>query len=245
MREMVDSFRSLSPVPKVLVGGTLLIAGIVLLLNVPNVLAVLFVIVAVVAVVGFLSLPFIALAIGAYTMARAFHRRIQRQAPAIPGQPATAPARATSPAPAPGSFVAQYARARELTTSDLPPEIGGMVARICDKTAALRSPDQSGLLTVEDREHVERTLDEYLVHVLATYRALPKGSEQWQVEPEGETAIQLVLRQLHLLEESLDRIAQRVFQAGAAQLTAQQRFLEERLGERSPHDLGLPPPPPA
>jgi hypothetical protein len=194
-----------------------------------------------VGIVGVLSLPFIALAIGGYMMVRAFGRWARPKAPPIPAQPVQ-PAPAVAAAPTTPQSPHQP---QPPSPTDLPPEIAGTLARIGDKAAALRAPEQVGFVSVEDRQHIERTLDEYLVNILATFRALPKGSEEWQVEPEGETAIQLVLRQLHLLEESLDMIAQRVFQAGAAQLTAQQRFLEERLGQPQPPDLGLPPPPTA
>ncbi|MBO0706688.1 MAG: hypothetical protein J2P39_15290, partial [Candidatus Dormibacteraeota bacterium] len=122
---------------------------------------------------------------------------------------------------------------------DLPPDLAAQVARVQEKAAALQSAEQQPYLHVEDRRRVEETVEEYLPRILATHRAFPLGSEGWTVPSEGTTVRDLIARQLTVLEENLDEIARRVFQAGADHLIAQQRFLEERFQRERPGELQL------
>jgi hypothetical protein len=211
----------------VVVGGLVLVAGIVVLVNVPNILGAIAVAVLVLlaiglalVVLGLFSLPFVAAGLAVYGLAKLLRPNSRPPVPAT-SRPADLP-----PAPA----------------AELPPGIAAKVARVHERAAALRSPAQSVFLSPEDQQHIDRTLNEYLPNCLATYQALPRGSADWAAEPGGETASQLVERQLLLLEENLDRIGQRIFHAGAAQLVAQHRFLEERLRPQPPGDLELWPP---
>jgi hypothetical protein len=224
MSDLLRSYRSLPTGQRVVVGGLVLVAAVVVLVNIPGVLSalavaglVLLAIVAIVAVVGICSLPFVGVGLAIYGLVKVL-RPDPRPAALVP------PPAARSPLPSPG---------------ELPAEIAAEVARVRDRAAALRSPAQSAFLSVEDQQHIDRTLNEYLPNCLATYQALPEGSADWPAEPGGETASQLVIRQLRLLGESLERIGKTVFQAGAAQLVAQQRFLEERFRPDPPGELDL------
>jgi hypothetical protein len=235
MRELARSFRALPTFPRVAIGGALLIAAVILASNVPTLLATLVVVglvilavALVLAFVGLCSLPFVGFGLGIYGLVRAFRAGLE------PAPGALAP-----PAFGGGSQAAPTADPAPRSSADLPPEIAARVERIQDRAAALRSPGQSVFLSAEDQQHIDRTLNEYLPNCLATYQALPAGSADRAAGPEGETAGELVERQLGLLEESLDAIGQRVFQAGAAQLVAQQRFLEERLRPHQEADLHL------
>jgi hypothetical protein len=236
MRELATSYRSLPLLTRVVVGGAFVIAAIVLLVNVPNILTAILVvglallaIGLVLAFLGLCSLPFVGLGLALYGLVKAL------RPPSQP--PGWAPA---APAVGQGSRSTRAVGRSELEPpAGLPAEIAAEEARLRDKAAALRSPGQSVFLTAEDQQHIDKTLNEYLPNCLATYQGLPSGSADWPAGPKGETASQLVERQLRLLEESLDRIGQRVFQAGAAQLVAQQRFLEERFRPRAPADLEL------
>ncbi|MBO0687772.1 MAG: hypothetical protein J2P45_31875, partial [Candidatus Dormibacteraeota bacterium] len=162
---------------------------------------------------AFLSLPFVALGFAGYAMVRALRNARPPTAPAH--APGLAPPRAVPPTPD--------------STVDLPPQVAEMVARIRGKAAALRGQHQSTFLGPDDLHHIDSLLNEYLPGCLATYRALPQGSTSQPADAEGKSADQLVLEQLALLEQGLDQISRRVLRAGAAQLIAQQRFLEERL----------------
>jgi len=234
---VVRAFRSLPGPSRVAIVVVLVIAAAILVANAPGVLAALLVVSLVLlavglmlAFVGICSLPFVGFGLAVYGLVNAF-RPNTPLADWAPARLVTRGHRAAQAAvnPAPGAAAG----------ADLPPGIAAMVERVRDRAAALRSPGQSELLSPEDQQHIDRTLNEYLPNCLATYRSLPAGSADWAAGPEGETAGQLVERQLGLLEESLDRIGQRVFQAGAAQLIAQQRFLEERLRPAAESDLHL------
>jgi hypothetical protein len=225
MGDLLRSYRSLPTGQKVVVGGLVLIAAIVVLVNVPGILSavavaglVLLGIALLLAVVGVCALPFAGIGLAFYGLAKALRPD--------PPPPAALSPRPTAPPP-------------PESPAELPAEIAAQVARVRERAAALRSPDQSAFLSVEDQQHIDRTLNEYLPNCLATYQALPGGSADWPAEPGGETASQLVKRQLGLLDESLERIGKTVFQAGAAQLVAQQRFLEERLRPDPRGDLNL------
>ncbi|MGH7912049.1 MAG: hypothetical protein ACREOV_10025, partial [Candidatus Dormibacteraceae bacterium] len=98
---------------------------------------------------------------------------------------------------------------------------------------------QWGLLSPEDQMHVDRIIGEYLPAIVKTYHGVPRGTQDWPVKEGGPTVLDLVEHQLTLLERGLDAIADRVFKAGAAQLLAQQQFLQERLGDQSPSELTI------
>jgi hypothetical protein len=148
-----------------------------------------------------------------------------------PGAPAGGPLYA-APAPAPP-------RRQSNPPAELPPRLQALVARIHDKAAALRDPRQWHLVPPEDQVHLDRVLSEYLPAILNTYRGIPRGAEDWPVRDGGPSVIDVVEHQLRLIEQSLDAIAERVFKMGAAQLLAQQQFLEERLGEGPPGELTI------
>jgi hypothetical protein len=234
MRELGEWYRSLPTLARVAIAGALLVAAIVVVANVPSILSALLVvglvllaIGVVLTVVGICSLPFVGFGLAVYGLVKALG--------------SISPPRRT-PAPVVDDRRSGSAGANQVQlgpTAELPAEIAAGVARLQGKAAALRSPGQEVFLTMEDQQHLDRTLNEYVPNCLATYQGLPSDSSSWPAGPEGETASQLVERQLRLLEESLDEIRQRVFEAGAAQLVAQQRFLEERFRPRVPADLDL------
>lgn len=148
-----------------------------------------------------------------------------------PVAPAVGPLHA-APAPA-------QPRRQTNPRADLPPRLHAILARIHDKAAALRDPRQWHLVPPEDQVHVDRVLGEYLPAILNTYRGIPRGAEDWPVRDGGPSVVEVVEHQLRLLEQSLDAVAERVFKTGAAQLLAQQQFLEDRLGEGPPGELTI------
>lgn len=211
-------YRARSPLARTLIAVGLFLLALVFAASLPGALRVLaaagvalLVLAFGLAILAFLSLPFVALGFAGYAMVRAL--RNARPAPAQ--APGPAPPRAVPPPPD--------------STVDLPPQVAEMVGRIRGKAAALRGQHQSTFLGPDDLHHIDSLLNEYLPGCLATYRALPQGSTAQPADPEGKSADQLVLEQLALLEQGLDQISRRVLRAGAAQLIAQQRFLEERL----------------
>jgi hypothetical protein len=228
MRQTMQSYRALPPATRVVVGVGVVVAAIVVAANAPNILgailAIVVVLVVLALVLGVLALPFVVAVLAVYGLVKALRpgpaAAGAAAAGAAPVGPPTAQALPSQPAAAPPGAQAP---------AELPPEIAARAARVRDRAIALRSADGARYLGAEDQELIERTLSQYLPGCLATYQALPRSATSQPMEAGGKTADQLVADQLRLLEESLDRVAQRVFEAGAAQLVAQQRFLEERL----------------
>lgn len=187
------------------------------------------------------ALPFAAV-LGLVLLITRHHRASAPAMYAYPPYPLD-PQPAAVPGRRPGRAAASPVRSRRRPdpAADLPPAVQGLVVKIHDKIAALRDPRQWQLVSPEDQIHIERIGGEYLPAILETFRSIPRGTEEWAVDPEGRRAVDLVEHQLRLLEQGLDAIAERVFKAGAAQLMAQQQFLEDRLGEGSPSELWIPP----
>jgi hypothetical protein len=228
MRRPMQSYRALPPAGRVVVGVGAVVAAIVVAANAPQILGAILAIVVVLLVLAFilaiLAAPFLVVVLAVYGLVKVLRREpavaaAVRAGPAPVG-PLAAQALPSEPAPAPGAPQA---------AAELPPEIAAQAARVRDRAIALRSADGARYLGAEDQDLIERTLSQYLPGCLATYQALPRSATSQPMEAEGKTGDQLVAEQLRLLEESLDRVTQRVFEAGAAQLVAQQRFLEERL----------------
>ncbi len=163
--------------------------------------------------------------------------------PGLQGGPAPYPPAPAPRAPAAGPLHAGPTPPQPLRqtnpAADLPPRLQALLARIHDKAAALHDPRQWHLVPPEDQVHLDRVLGEYLPAILNTYRGIPRGAEDWPVRDGGPSVIDVVEHQLRLLEQSLDAIAERVFKMGAAQLLAQQQFLEDRLGEGPPGELTI------
>ncbi|MBO0701392.1 MAG: hypothetical protein J2P38_00560 [Candidatus Dormibacteraeota bacterium] len=124
--------------------------------------------------------------------------------------------------------------------ADLPPRLQALAARIRDKATALRDPGQWHLVPPEDQVQLDRIIGEYLPSILHSYRGIPRGTHDWPINDGGPSVVDVVEHQLHLLEQGLDAIADRVFKVGASQLLAQQQFLEDRLGDRPPGELTIP-----
>ena len=218
-----------------------LVATVVAAALVPAALHALAIMVGLVIVFAICALPF-ATVIGIVLLVTGRHRR-------------TAPAMYPNAYPAPGLHdprgprpVAQATppygrfapgRPRYDPAADLPPRLQALVARIRDKAAALRDPRQWHLVSPEDQIQLDRILGEYLPAILQTYFGIPRGAHDWPISDGGPSVVEAVEQQLILLEQGLDAIADRVFKAGAAQLLAQQQFLQDRLGEGPPGELSI------
>lgn len=228
MRQTIKSYRALPPAGRVVVGVGAVVVAIVLAANAPNILGAILAIVVVLLVLAFvlglIALPFVVAALAVYGLVKAVRPGRATANPAAAGPPPVGPLAAAALPSEPAA-----APAAPQAPAELPPEIAAQAARVRDRAIALRSADGARYLGAEDQDLIERTLSQYLPGCLATYQALPRSATSQPMEAGGKTADQLVAEQLRLLEESLDGVAQRVFEAGAAQLVAQQRFLEERL----------------
>ena len=152
MRELIQLYRALPGLARVAIAGALVLAAIALIGNVPNLLtailvagAVLLALGAVLAVLGVISLPFVGICLAVYGLVKAL--RSVSQPPSL-ASPTNVPQLAGGLPPAP--------------PPDLPTGIAAREARVRDKADALRSPGQAVFLTVDDQQHVDRTLNEYL-----------------------------------------------------------------------------------
>ncbi len=217
----------------------LLVATVVAVALVPAALHALAIVIGLLVVFAICALPF-ATVVGIVLLCT----RGRRQAapamyayPYAPGpdlQGARTPRAARAPHPhlVPG-------RSRTDPAADLPPRLQALVARIRDKAAALRDPRQWHLVSPEDQIQLDRIAGEYLPAILQTYWGIPRGAHEWPVSDGGPSVVEAVEQQLHLVEQGLDAIADRVFRAGAAQLLAQQQFLQDRLGDGPPGELTI------
>jgi hypothetical protein len=238
MNGVVQWLRSGPAVLKVAVAAVAILAGIALLAGLRWVVEGVFVVIAVAFVIALCAIPLVLLGFAVYGVAQLLKgrdgggdHRVHASSPA--------PGPSPEPAPSPQPEAGRSTPPTPTPSVTLPPELAAAVSRIRDKARALQSPEQSPLLQAEDRQRIESLINEFLPQALATYQSLPRGSHEWEVEAGGSTPRQVLERHLTLLEESLDAIARRVFEAGAAELVAQGKFLEETLRTPDAGDLHL------
>lgn len=213
----------------------LLVATVLAAALVPAALHALAIVLGLLLVFAICALPF-ATVVGIVLLVTGHHRRV---APAMHAAPYPDGPRPAAPAPRPPYAPLAAARPRADPAAALPPRLRALVARIHDKAAALRDPRQSHLVPPEDQVQLDRIVGEYLPAILHTYWGIPRGAQDWPVSDGGPSVVDVVEQQLHLLEQGLDAIADRVFKIGAAQLLAQQQFLQDRLGEAPPGELTI------
>lgn len=221
----------------------LLVATVLAAALVPAALHALAIVIGLLVVFAICALPF-ATVVGIVLLVTGRHRHV---APAVhaapypggPGLQDVRDPRQAAPAPRPPYAPLAAGRPRTDPTAALPPRLRALVARIHDKAAALRDPRQSHLVPPEDQVQLDRIVGEYLPAILHTYWGIPRGAQDWPVSDGGPSVVDVVEQQLHLLEQGLDAIADRVFKIGAAQLLAQQQFLQDRLGEGPPGELTI------
>lgn len=232
MKGIVRWFRSASAPQRVIVATLAVVFGIVILASLGRVLEGVFMVALILLGLAFVALPFVLLGFAVYGVAQLLKGRDRKPdaGAGAPPAPATFAAPA-APTPGPGPSVAP--------STLLPPELAAAVARIRDKARALEAPEQSPLLSADDRQRIESLVGEFLPQALSTYQSLPKGSQDWEVDAEGTTPRQVLEKHLKLIEDGLDKIARRVFEAGAAELMAQGRFLEETLRVHKGEELSL------
>jgi hypothetical protein len=199
------------------------------------VLPVVGVLVAILVMLAIFVGPWLLLGLGVYGATRLVQESRKRQ-PGMPSQRAHPPA-VTLPRTAP-------AAAQRSRLPQLPPAVRTHAERIRLKARSLMERPTGSRLPPEDAYLVERTLRDYLPRALDAYLALPPGSADWPVSPDGRTGHQLLHGQLQILERNLDAAAGRVWRSGAERLLAHQRFLEERFGKDQgpPGELDLPSP---
>jgi len=89
----------------------------------------------------------------------------------------------------------------------------------------------------QDAFVVQKTVSDYLPSTLQAYLNLPRAYATLHRLSDGQTAAQLLMRQLTLLDSKLDAVADAVNQNDADALLANGRFLEDRFGKSA---LSLP-----
>lgn len=87
---------------------------------------------------------------------------------------------------------------------------------------------------------VGRVIDDYLPHSLSTYLGMSPEYARTHRDERGRTAHEDLLRQLELIGDEAERIADATFEGDARALAVQTAFLEDRFGASS---LRLPPRP--
>ncbi len=100
---------------------------------------------------------------------------------------------------------------------------------LTDLLPRLRALEVSGALSIESSFTVEETLRRYLPEMLSGYLKLPSTFAQTRPIKDGQTAAQILIEQLQLLDESLKQIAQEAFAGDAEALVNSGRFLERKF----------------
>jgi hypothetical protein len=121
--------------------------------------------------------------------------------------------------------------ARAELPHDIVDEVEGIEATLL--TILPRVPRLSG--GDADTYTVRQTVRDYLPEALAPYRALPRDFAQQQPIQAGKTAHEHLLRQLEVLHQGLQRIAERLPEEDAQRLLVHGRFLESKFRESDPN----------
>ena len=119
-------------------------------------------------------------------------------------------------------------QARPLLNADMMQSlerVRSAVGEVLPALAAAGPGFDEGLFTV--RETVTRYLPETLGH----YAALPPLFRVSQVVHEGQTAQQILVEQLQLLDEQMQEVVRNVAAADTRALLANGRFLEQKFGQ--------------
>lgn len=88
--------------------------------------------------------------------------------------------------------------------------------------------DVQAVLSYDDQFYLNACLQRYLPDTLESYLRIPPGARFTQAVQGEQTALDLLLHQLHLLHTEIDQREQTLTKNAAEQLMRQQRFLEEK-----------------
>lgn len=95
----------------------------------------------------------------------------------------------------------------------------------------LQEMQQRGSVTPQSAFTVAQTVRRYLPDTLAGYLKLPAMYARMQKLPSGKTAAQTLVEQLHLLDESLQKIAHDAFAGDAEALLVNGEFLKSKFSQ--------------
>ncbi len=101
----------------------------------------------------------------------------------------------------------------------------------------LRELEVTGAISVESAFTVEETLRRYLPEMLMSYLKLPPAFAKSQPLEDGQTATEILVDQLHLLDDSLKQIAQEAFAGDAEALINSGRFLERKFRAKATFEM--------
>lgn len=163
---------------------------------------------------------------GGSRRARRRERRARRQwqgPPPVDRMPAPPPLpQMPQPLPPPPQPVVNLYR--------LPPEAQKQVDRIERKAKVLGAHPDRFPIGSKDFYTIQQTAAEYLPSTVKTYLEVPT----WSVDKptaDGRTPVEILTKQLDLLEGKLDEIAEQVRKQRVDNMLANERFLEENFGK--------------
>ncbi len=108
---------------------------------------------------------------------------------------------------------------------------------LSDLLPRLRTLEDSGALSVESAFTVQETLRRYLPETLENYLKLPPAFATSQPLDGGQTAAQILVDQLQLLDAELKRIAQEAFAGDAEALVNSGRILQRKFRAKAAETL--------
>jgi type I site-specific restriction endonuclease len=95
----------------------------------------------------------------------------------------------------------------------------------------LQQLQDRGVISAKDSFTVLETVRRYLPDTLGAYLRLPKFYAQMQTLSQGQTAAQVLVAQLKLLNASLQEIAKNAFTGDAEKLVTNGQFLQAKFSE--------------
>lgn len=149
------------------------------------------------------------------------------------------PGRAASPGDAQAAAlfdhasVAAFDRALDTLAPEVPEAVATQLiaikqqlARIAQQAASTSTDEH---FTLDDRLYLTELVRRYLPDSLQSYLRVPGAQRTAQVLEQGETAVSLLLDQLKLLQDELDKREVGLAISQAGELVRQQRFLESKI----------------
>jgi hypothetical protein len=110
-------------------------------------------------------------------------------------------------------------------------ELHEVEATLTELLPRLREMQDRGVISAKDSFTVVETVKRYLPDTLGAYLRLPKLYAQMQTLADKQTASQLLVSQLKVLNESLKEIARNAFAGEAEKLVTNGRFLQAKFSE--------------
>lgn len=120
--------------------------------------------------------------------------------------------------------------ALEAAAYELSPEVSSTLRQIKASlgTIAIRNSRSDEHFTQDDRMYLVECLRRYIPDSLEAYLRVPREQRKQAILPEGASAEEAMLKQLHLIQDEIEMRDKKISRSAAEDLLKQQRFLESK-----------------